>query len=63
MLAVDSRCWFIYIPRCMGARAEERGEPREAGNSGVRKCETGEFQAAVKERQRGNVSEVSDLLR
>lgn len=55
MLAVHSQCWFIYIPRCMGARGEERGKLREAGNSGVRKSETGEIQAAAKEWQRGNV--------
>lgn len=33
MLAEASRCWFIYIQHCMGARGEEYGKPTEAVNS------------------------------
>lgn len=51
-MTVASQCGFIYIPRCMGARSEEIGKPREAGNSSDKKSETGDIQAAVKERQR-----------
>lgn len=52
VLAVASRCWFIYIQRCMGACGEEYGKLREAVKSGDRKSETGDIQAAVTERQR-----------
>lgn len=48
MLAVASRCRFIYIHHCMGARGEEYGEPTEAVNSSDGKSKTGDMQAATK---------------
>lgn len=48
MLAVASRCRFIYIQHCMGARGEEYGKPTDAVNSSDGKSETGDIQAGTK---------------
>lgn len=48
MLAVASRCRFIYIQPCMRACGEEHGKPTEAVNSSDGEPETGDIQAATK---------------
>lgn len=48
ILALASRCRFIYIQPCMGACGEEYGKPTEAGNSSDGESKTGDFQAATK---------------
>lgn len=48
MLAVASRCRFIYIQPCMGACGEEYGKPTEAVNGSDGESETGDIQASTK---------------
>lgn len=52
VLAVVSRCWFIYIQHCMRAHGQGRGKPMEDGNSSDRKSEPGDILAVVNEQHR-----------